>query len=68
MPLATMTVVLRGRFARPIRAERRAWPRSPPAIADKGTATRSADQIAADFEKLGASFSSRRDPTEPICP
>ena len=30
-------------------------------IADKGTATRSADQIAADFEKLGATFATQVD-------
>jgi zinc protease len=60
-PLATMTVLVRAGSATDPRAK--AGRASLAAqIADKGTATRTADQIATEFEKLGASFSAGVDP------
>jgi len=60
VPLASITALVRAGAATDPRAK--AGRASLAAqIADKGTATRSADQIATEFEKLGASFATQVD-------
>jgi zinc protease len=59
-PLATMTVLVRAGSATDSRAKAGRASLAA-AIADKGTPTRTADQIATGFEKLGATFSANTD-------